>query len=177
MWFGSITTEKSMRCMLINNALFRRIALQQLMNLTARAFNKPAQRIWTLPNDEALRVYAEYTRDNLQEGVDAQLLKRMNEEAYRMGRLLRKVFFLKKQAGIERLTIALYRNIGIELEGHIPGQLCFRRCFFSQYYTPEICLAASALDDGIVRGLAGCGQLTFQQRITEGCKCCLATFQ
>ena len=163
--------------MLINNALFRRIALQQLMNLTARAFNKPAKRVWSLPNDKALRVYAEYTRDNLKDGVDAQLLQRMNEEAYKMGRLLRKVFFLKKQAGIERFTIALYRNIGIELEGRIPGQLCFRQCFFSQYYTPEICLAASALDDGIIRGLAGCGQLTFQQRITEGCKCCMATFQ
>ena len=163
--------------MLINNALFRRIALQQLMNLTARAFNKPAKRVWTLPNDKALRVYAEYTRDNLKGGVDDQLLQRMNEEAYKMGRLLRKVFFLKKQACIERFTIALYRNIGIELEGRIPGQLCFRRCFFSQYYTPEICLAASALDDGIIQGLAGCGQLTFQQRITEGCKCCMATFQ
>ena len=42
--------------MLVNNALFRRIELQQLMNLTARAFGKPSQRIWTLPNDEALRV-------------------------------------------------------------------------------------------------------------------------
>ena len=162
--------------MLINNPLFRRIELQQLMNLTARAFGKRPRRIWTLPNDEALRVYAEYTRDNLRDGVDGQLLERMNKEAYKMGRLLRKLFFLRKQASIEQFTIALYRNIGIQLDGHIPGQLCFRKCFFSQYYTPDICLAASALDDGIIRGLSGSGRLVFQQRITEGCEYCRATF-
>lgn len=162
--------------MLVNNTLFRRIELQQLMNLTARAFGKPSKRIWTLPNDEALHVYAEYTRDHLQDNMNEQLLQRMNIEAYKMGRLLRSVFFLKQQADIERFTIALYRNIGIELDGSIPGQLCFRRCFFSHYYTPDICLAASALDDGIIRGLTGKGRLTFQQRITEGCKCCMATF-
>lgn len=163
--------------MLVNNALFRRIELQQLMNLTARALGKPSQRIWTLPNDEALRVFAEYTRDNLQNGVNDLLLQRMNKEAFKMGRLLRRLFFLYRQAEIERFTIALYRNIGIDMEGCFPGQLCFRRCFFSHYYTPDICLAASALDDGIMRGLADGGRLTFQQRITEGSKCCIASFQ
>ncbi|MBQ9204740.1 MAG: hypothetical protein IJ155_10945 [Prevotella sp.] len=166
-----------MRCTLINTSLFRRIELQQLMNLTARALGKPARRIWTIPNDEALRRYAEYTRDNLQEGADEQLLLRMNDEAAKMGRLLRKMFRLKKQTDIEQVTIGLYRNIGIELEGHLPGTLCFRRCFFSRYYTPDICLAASALDEGIMRGLTGGGRLTFQQRITEGCKNCKAIYE
>lgn len=164
-----------MRC--INNSLFRRIELQQLMNLTARALGKPPRRIWTLPHSEALRAYAEYTRDNLRDGVSDQLLQRMSDEACSMGRRLRKVFFLRKTSDIEAFTIALYRNIGIQLEGHIPGQLCFRRCFFSQFYTPAVCLAASALDEGIMRGLAGSGRLTFQQRITEDCQHCLATFQ
>lgn len=161
--------------MLINHPLFRRIELQLLMNLTASAFGKSTRRIWTLPNDKALQAYAEYTYEYLKDGADDQLLQRMNEKAYKMGRLLRKAFFLRTQDAIEDFTIALYRNIGIQLEGHAPGQLCFRRCFFSKYYTPDICLAASALDDGIIRGLSGCGRLTFQQRITEGCDCCLAT--
>lgn len=162
-----------MRC--INNSLFRRIELQQVMNLTARAFGQPACRIWTLPCDEALAFYADYTRDNLCGGVDEELLQRMNNEAYRMGRRLRRIFFLRSQKRMEELVVVLYRHIGIELEGHIPGLLCFRRCFFSRYYTPEVCLAASALDDGIIRGLSGCGSLEFQQRITEGCGCCVAT--
>ncbi len=161
--------------MLENSSLFRRIELQQLMNLTARAFGQPSKSIWMLRPDEALRVYAEYTRDFLQgKAADAPLLKRMNEEAYRMGRRLRRIFRLKTPDDVERFTILLYKNIGIQLEGHIPGRLCFRRCFFSQYYTPAQCLAASALDDGIIRGLSGSGRLSFQQRITEGCACCLA---
>lgn len=167
-----------MRCIPTDSPLFRRIELQLLMNLTARAFGKPAKRIWTHPNDEALRIYAEYTRDHLQHtGVDEQLLRRMNEEAYRMGCRLRRWFHLRRQADIECFVIQIYRHIGIELEGHVPGCLCFRQCFFSTYYTPDICLAASALDDGIIRGLNGEGRLIFQQRITEGCKYCKATFQ
>lgn len=163
--------------MLINTSLFRRIEIQLLMNITARAIGRPARCTWTLHNDEALRVYAEFTRDNLRGGVNQQLLRQMNQEAFKAGRTLRKVMHLKKQADIERLAIALYQNIGIKLEGHIPGRLCFGHCFFSQFYSPQLCLAASALDEGIMRGLAGDGRLTFQQRITEGYQCCIATFK
>ncbi len=163
--------------MLINTSLFTRIEIQLLMNLTARAIGKPACRIWTLHNDEALKVYAEFTRDNLQGTVNQQVLQQMHQEACKTGRMLRKLMRLSNQADVERVTIALYRNIGIKLEGHLPGQLRFRHCYFSQYYTPQLCLAASALDDGIMRGLAGDGRLTFQQRITQGCQYCLATFK
>lgn len=154
----------------------RRIELQQLMNLTARAFGLPSKNILMLRYDEALRAYAEYTSDNLHGGVTDQLLQRMNDEAYKTGKLLRKLFRLKDQSAIGQFVIALYRNIGIELQGNIPGELCFSRCYFSKYYTPEICLAASALDEGIMRGLSGDGKLIFRNRITEGCNCCRATF-
>lgn len=163
--------------MLLNSSLFRRIELQVLMNLTARAFGKPAKRIWTLPNNEALRMYAEYTRDHLQADTDEHLLERMNKEAYQVGKRLRALFHLRQQADIERFTFALYQNIGIKMEGNIPGNLCVRHCFFSRFYSPAVCLAASALDDGIISGLSGGGELHFQQRITEGCPCCLATFK
>lgn len=155
---------------------FRRIELQVLMNLTARAFGIPSQRIWTLPTGEALRVYAQFTCEHLKTGVDAVLLKRMNDEACRTGRWLRRLFFLRRQSDVEQFAIALYRNIGIRLDDQLTGQLCFGPCFFSHYYTPEICLAASALDDGILHGLAGGGKLVFSQRITEGAQCCRATF-
>lgn len=177
MWYWNTTNKKSMRCMLIKTSLFRRIEIQLLMNLTAHAMGKRARRTWTLPNDEALRAYAEFTRDNLQETVNNSILQQMNQNAVKAGRRLRKLMCLRKQADVESVTIALYSNIGINLEGHLPGQLCFRRCYFSKLYTPQLCLAASALDDGIMRGLAGNGQLTFQQRITEGRQCCLATFK
>ena len=161
--------------------MIRRIELQLLMNLTARALGVPSRRIWTMPCDDALQAYAVFTRDQLRAGVSDEVLRRMNDEAYRVGRRLR---WLQRIGGLLRLSDyrdadsfvrMLYRNIGIQLEGPVDGQLCFRRCFFSDYYTPAVCLAASALDDGIIRGLTGCGHLRFQHRITEGCSCCLAT--
>lgn len=161
---------------IVRSQAFRRVELQQLMNLTARALGKPARRIWTLKNAKALQVYAEYTRDHLQEAPSDDLIQRMNAEAFQMGRRLRTLFGLSKHDDIEAFTQQLYRHIGIVLEGHIPGELCFRSCFFSQYYTPSICLAASALDEGLMRGLGGNGQLRFSARITEGCACCKARF-
>ncbi len=161
---------------MLNTILFRKIELQLLMNLTARALDKQAKRIWILSSDEALRVYAEYTRQHLHGHVEEQLLQRMGDEAWRMGRRLRNLFRLQSPERSRRFIISLYRNIGIELEGQLPGNLCFKRCFFSRYYTPDICLAASALDEGIIRGIAGEGRLIFEQRITEGCPCCMATF-
>lgn len=160
----------------LHSGLFRRIEIQLLMNLTARALRQKPKSLWMLPNGEALRVYAEFTRDHLQAGPDEELLRRMTAEACRMGRQLRRVFFLRQQKDIEQFTIAIYHGIGITVEGHLPGTLCFRRCFFSRYYTPDVCLAASALDEGIMRGLTGGGRLHFQQRITEGCACCKAMF-
>ena len=46
---------------MVNSSLFRRIELQMLMNLTARALGQKPKRIWTLPNAKALKAYAEYT--------------------------------------------------------------------------------------------------------------------
>lgn len=146
------------------------------MNLTARALRQPTRHLWTLAPDEALQLYAEYTSTQLQDGVSPSVLDSMNREAYRMGRLLRRLLLLR-QSDIKQFVVALYRNIGIRLDGHLPSQLCFHSCYFSHFYTPEVCLAASALDDGIMRGLLGTGRLTFQQRITEGCSHCLATYQ
>lgn len=59
-----------------------------------------------------------------------------------MNRLLRRVFRLKKKEDIGRMLVELYRHIGIRLDGQVPGRLCFRACYFSQYYTPAVCLAA-----------------------------------
>ena len=146
------------------------------MNLTARALGQKSQRIWTLPNAEALRVYAEFTSSNLQAGADDPLLERMHTEAYKMGRLLRHLFLINNEARAQRLIVALYRNIGIRLSFESSRQLCFHRCYFSRFYTPQICQAASALDSGIICGILGLESehLHFSQRITEGCKQCKA---
>ncbi len=161
---------------MVNSSLFRRIELQMLMNLTAKAMGERPQRIWTLANDEALKVYAEYTSSRLQKGADEALLERMNSEALKMGRLLRRVFLIKSEAKALRMIVALYRNISINLSFSNHQSLCFRSCYFSRHYMPAACQAASALDDGIIRGITGLPHchLQFTQRITEGFPCCIA---
>lgn len=164
---------------MINSSLFRRIELQVLMNLTASAFRQPSQHLWTLSHADALRTYAEYTSRHLCDGADEPLLQRMNSRAYRVGRWLRRLCFIRSEAAAQRVVKALYLNIGIQMSFADNGQLCFHRCYFSRHYTPAICLAASALDDGIIRGIMGKSSchLSFSQRITEGCDCCKAQFQ
>ncbi len=161
---------------MINSTLFRRIELQLLMNLTASAFGQQSKRIWTLPVHEALKCYADYTGSMLHTGADGFLLQRMNSRALKMGCLLRRLFFVRDDAAAQRLIVALYRNIGITLSFSDGQQLRFHRCFFSGYYSPAACRAASALDDGIIRGITGLTdcRLRFSQRITEGCPCCKA---
>ena len=146
------------------------------MNLTAHALDQKSQRIWTLPNAEALRVYAEYTSSNLQAGADEPLLERMHTEAYKMGRLLRRLFLINNEARAQRLIFALYRNNGIKLSFESNRQLCFHSCYFSRFYTPQACQAASELDSGFICGILGMESehLHFSQRITEGCKQCKA---
>lgn len=164
---------------MVNSSAFRRLELQLLMNLTARSLGQRPKCLWTRSNAKALREYAEYTCHHLKTGVDEPLLQRMNDEAYRMGRMLRRLFFIGNHAAAERLIVALYRNIGISLSFTDSQQLCFHRCYFSTFYTPDVCLAASVLDDGIIRGVTGRSacRLCFSQRITEGCNCCKAAFQ
>lgn len=161
---------------MVNSPLFRRIELQMLMNLTARALGEQPKRIWTLPNSEALKSYAEYTGSRLRTGTDEPTLQRMNSEALKMGRRLRCLFLVRSETRARRLIVALYRNIGIQLSFTDNEQLCFRNCYFSRHYTPAACRAASALDDGIIRGITGqaTGRLHFSQRMTEGCPYCQA---
>ena len=164
---------------MVNSSLFRRIELQLLMNLTARALGQHPERLWTRSNARALQAYAEFTSHHLRTGADAQLLQRMNDEAYHIGCMLRRLFFIRNNVAAKRLIVALYRNIGISLSFTDSQHLCFHHCYFSACYTPTVCLAASALDDGIIRGITGrpTGHLCFAQRITEGRNCCKATFQ
>lgn len=159
--------------------LYARVELQLLMNLTAKAIQQPAERIWTLSSADALRAYATYTNRHLQGGASRQLLQRMNSEAYLMGCRLRRLFFVRSNKAAQRLVVKLYRHIGINMQFTADDELCFHSCYFSRFYTPAVCRAASVLDDGIIRGITGLaeGELHFSQRITEGCSCCKAVIK
>lgn len=156
--------------------MFNRIISQKLMTLTARALQQPPERIWTLTGPEALQAYAVFTATHLSGGVSDQLWQRMNSEAYRMGATLRRRLLIRRQSTAQRLVRLLYRQIGIDMQFEADGTLRFNSCYFSRHYTPAVCRAASALDDGIIRGILGLpkGRLHFSRRLTEGCPHCSA---
>jgi hypothetical protein len=70
----------------------------------------------------------------------------------------------------------LYGILDIDLEGSDNGEITVRRCYFSSFYSPQVCQIMSAMDRGLLAGLSGTGELVFSQRITEGPTCCRAHF-
>ena len=151
---------------------FRRIQLQILMNVTAGAFQTKALRLWHKKPEGALAEYAAFTKrcmENLH--ADAARMYRM---AFKVGAMLRRVTGFSERADLQRLVFLLYRNIGITMQGELPGKVVIPVCYFSRTYLPVQCAMISALDSGIVAGIFGGGQLVFTERITEGCDCCTA---
>ncbi len=148
--------------------------VRTLHRMTAKAMGVPFR-----PGRPALQAYAAFTREQLEKLPGAEVpavQERMYRIAYRMGTLCRKVLCIRSDARARRLVFLLYRMIGIELAGVCPGQITVRRCFFRDFYTPEMCRVMSAMDRGIFAGVFGGGELTFTERITEGCACCHADF-
>lgn len=153
--------------------IVRRVQLQILMHLTAKAFRLPGKRLWTSPWKDGLREYAEYTREYC-EDADPERLYALS---FALGERIRHVTGFLDDADLRRLVFWLYRGIGIAMGGELPGEITVSGCYFSEYYTPSVCALMSNMDSGIVGGVMGGGRLMFTQRITEGGGCCTARLQ
>ena len=92
--------------------IVRRVQLQILMDLTAKAFRAPGKRLWTRPWRDGLRLYAEYTREHC-ECADPQQLYRMS---FAMGERLRRITGFTDASDLRRLVFWLYRGIGIAMD-------------------------------------------------------------
>jgi hypothetical protein len=69
---------------------------------------------------------------------------------------------------------AVYRVLGIDLQGFASGDVLVSRCSFGSIYTPEVCGLMSSMDAGLLAGLTGGLRLTFSVRISEGHAICAA---
>ena len=155
--------------------IVRRIQLQILMNVTAKAFQAPPKRLWTRTWRKGLREYAEYTLD-CSRRMDADS-ERLYALSYALGDKLRRATGFTEASDLRRLVFWLYRGIGIAMSGELPGEIAVSNCFFSEYYVPPVCALMSNMDSGIVGGVMGGCRLVFSQRITEGKLCCRARAQ
>jgi hypothetical protein len=163
-------------------AFIRVKVLSELFEATADAFKCPAPALEHFSFDERLRTYALFTKVQaekaLQAGRDLQAIKtQLYQNAYPVGRKLRRWFRADTMQDVMWLGHILYRAIGVEMQGNAQGDVRVKRCYFSQFYSGPVCDLISALDDGVFSGLSGGGRLAFSQRLTEGREYCRAKLQ
>jgi len=155
--------------------------IQELFELTAEAFQSDLPAIKKLSYNDCLKAYAHFSKTKAGEAIklhkNTQAVKqRLYRNAYRMGEKLRKDFRIETQVEVLRLSKILYKILKIDFTGYTSGEVIIKRCFFSQFYTPDVCGIISSLDEGVAAGLSAGGRLVFKERITEGNECCQAIF-
>jgi len=160
-------------------AFIKKKKLEELFALVADAFGKKMPTLKGLSYKEELKAFALYTSNmaekQIQEGHDMEVIKKkLSENARRLGQKIRKDFRIRGAKDVMEMSRILYRILEIDFRGELSGEVTIKKCFFSEYYTPQVCKFISSLDEGIAAGLSGGGKLSFYQRITEEKDCCEA---
>ncbi|MCD8015376.1 MAG: hypothetical protein LUG99_19890 [Lachnospiraceae bacterium] len=158
-----------------------RIQIRILLRQTARTFGVNAPRTTGMSASELLRTYAQFTADESRRAMDSgqdlvQLHQKLYDMAYHLGSRLRRWMRPHDDQDCLAILALLYQNIEILISERNPGEFYVRKCYFSAFYTPEVCSLISGIDQGIFAGIYQRGRLTFEDRITEGynqCKACL----
>jgi hypothetical protein len=155
--------------------------LKELFSITGSAFETSAPDLRGLSFSRMLQEYALFTKYHVERALREkddinQIKDRLFKNAYRLGEQLAASLHVAGTESVMQMSRILYRIIGIDFLGNPDGQISINRCFFSRYYTCEICEVISSLDEGILAGLSGGGFLRFYQRITEGEDDCRALF-
>ena len=156
--------------------------LQQLFDLTASAFQDQAPQVQRLSFKQGLLQFARYSKAQAETAIqlkqDLQLIKSsLYHHAFQLGRSIRKRFKIKTAREIIILSKVIYRVLGIDFDADLDGEVLIKKCFFSQFYSREICEVISAIDEGMAAGLSDGGELSFTQRMTAGKDCCRAYFK
>ena len=159
----------------------KKIALTQLFNSTAAAFEAEVPPLAGLDSQECLAQYARFAQtqaeQRLRDGREVEAVEqRLYLNAVEMGRLHNKWLRLGTVQDVMAIGRVLYRILDIDLQGDARGEVVINRCYFSRFYSAEVCRLMSAMDRGLFAGLSNGGELTFSSRITEGQPCCRAHF-
>jgi hypothetical protein len=147
--------------------------LWALFRATARGFDHPVPQLAGLSAAECLLRYAQFTQrqatELLLDGDDLPAVQeRLYRNAYELGRVCRSVSRIGTVEGAMALARVLYRLLDIEFQGDEVGDVVVSRCYFSRFYSGQVCQVMSAVDRGLFAGLSDGRQLLFSARITEG---------
>ncbi len=151
--------------------------VRKLLHLTAEAFHSTPPSIRGLSFDESLKAFAAFTQHEAEKAIRSgqnlgAIHRALYDRAFELGTQYGKWFRI---AGIDEVMSAarvLYGFCGIDFQGTPEGEVTIRRCFFSGYYSSDVCRIISSLDAGLLAGLSGGRRLTFSRRITEGADSC-----
>lgn len=155
--------------------------LKELFCLTADAFQSEMPDLRGLSFAECLSKYALFTKEQaesyLQSGRPLEEIKhQLYQNSCIFGQSLRKSLYIVTWEEAVTVLKIIYKLMGIEFQCDMQGEIIIRQCFFSKYYSSEVCSLISSLDEGLAAGLSGGGRLCFDQRITEGSNCCKGYF-
>lgn len=102
--------------------------------------------------------------------------QRLYRNAAELGQLSRRLLRLGTVQDVMAIARVLYRILDIDFQGDARGEVVINSCYFSRFYSSQVCRLMSAMDRGLLAGLSNGGELTFTSRITEGQPCCHAHF-
>ena len=155
--------------------------LNELFRLTADAFQSELPELRGLSFAECLSKYALFTKEQaesyLQSGRPLEEAKhRLYQNSCIFGQNLRKSLHIITCEEAVTVLKVIYKLIGIDFQCDRQGEIIINQCFFSKYYSGDVCKLISSLDEGLAAGLSNGGKLCFNQRITEGGSCCKGYF-
>jgi hypothetical protein len=157
----------------------KKMNLRRLFALTADAFECEAPQTEGLSHGGMIRRYALFTKEQAEKSLacagDKERRKAaLRREAFALGDELRETCRIKDLGEALAFSRVLYRVLAIDFRGTRDREVVVKRCFFSTYYSAEVCDLVSALDEGLIAGLSGGANLRFYRRITDGSGCCRA---
>jgi hypothetical protein len=156
----------------------RKSRLNELFRATADAFQRQAPHLVEYSLNQCLTKYALFTAENAEESIrqgnESEVKERLYYGARRIGQNIREQLNVQTLEEVMQACEVIYKALKIEFRGDSLGQIRIRSCFFSAFYSSDVCRIISSLDEGLVAGLSGDLKLKFSQRITEGMKCCQA---
>jgi len=156
----------------------RKSRLDQLVRAAADAFECDAPHLKDISLNQRLKEFALFTAENaavgIRQGKGGEIKKHLYINARSLGLSLRREMKLKSQEEVLKACRVIYRALNIDFRGDLRGQIVIPRCYFSLFYSPEICRVISGLDEGLIAGISGGFKLEFSQKITEGNDCCKA---
>jgi hypothetical protein len=163
-------------------AACKRRQLRALTAMVAAAFDLPTPRRPRGSYEHALAQFAEFTHacvmDAQRRGAPLdETRQRLYCDAFALGRRYGHLLGVRGMDDLMRACGILYRVLGIDFRGDRHGAIVIRSCSFSARYTAETCRVMSAMDAGILAGMAGGGSLRFSARLTEGGDACHACFE